>query len=212
MSNMSNKNNIGNTHNKFKKNKKTITNNSNLIIKENNDINKLITSEVRDEATYTHFKSLISASKKLCKGKQHNNKLYKVHIALSKDYASLIKQNHYRIIYIHNNSEIIAYIAVKLYKRQGGFMFIHKICSVGGGYGSKLMNIILKDARDNHIKLGITYISLTTHNLDLVDYYNKFKPTRTEIVNSPGTTKKIPNKVAYMIWQLSPNMPNFTYV
>ena len=42
MSNMSNKNNIGNTHNKFKKNKKTITNNSNLIIKENSNKCNLI--------------------------------------------------------------------------------------------------------------------------------------------------------------------------
>ena len=90
-------------------------------------------------------------------------------------------------------------------------MFIHKVCSTGGGHGTRLMNIILADAKQNAEKLGITYLSLTTHNLDLIDYYNQFNPTKTEIIDSPGSKRQIPNKVAYMIWQLSPNMPNFNY-
>jgi len=197
---------------------KTITNNSDLTIHSVNDTHNnnnetLITSEVNDEQTYIHFKQLLNKSTKLCKGKTHANKPYKVHIALSKDYETLKKNSHYKIIYIHNNNEILSYIAVKLYKRDGGFMFIHKICSTGGGYGTQLMNIILDDARTNYIKLGITYLSLTTHNLDLIDYYNKFKPTRTEIVDCPGSRAKVfkPKKVAYMIWQLSPNMPHLNY-
>ena len=198
------------------------TNNNNLTIKNTknttnttlhkNNHDKLVISDVIDEQSYNHFKTLIASSNTLCNGKKHNGKSYKVHIALSKDYKTLKQQKHYRIIYIHNNREIFAYIAVKLYKRDGGFMFIHKICSTGGGYGTQLMNIILEDSKQNYIKLGITYLSLTTHNLDLIDYYNKFNPTRTHIVNNPGTKALQPKQVAYMIWQLSPNMPNLKYV
>ena len=176
----------------------------------NND-KELITSEVIDEKSYEHFKQLISKSKKLCYGRTHNNMPYKVRVALSKDYKTLLTRDHYKILYIHNTQEIIAYIAVKLYKKDGGFMFIHKLCSTGGKNGTTLMNTILKEARDKHIELGITYLSLTTHNLDLIDYYKTFNPTRTEIVNSPGSKRKIPKKVAYMIWQLSPNMPELSY-
>jgi hypothetical protein len=86
-------------------------------------------------------------------------------------------------------------------------MFVHKVCSTGGGYGSQLMKIILEDARKNFENLGITYLSLTTHNLDLIEYYNQYKPTRTIIVDNPGSKAKNVKKVAYMIWQLSPNMP-----
>ena len=201
---------------------KHITNNANLYVSDNSNIRKvkktkkqnyknLTTSEVIDEKSYKHFKQLISKSTNLCKGRTHNNTRYKVHTALSKDYKTLLTKDHYKILYIHTKTEIIAYIAVKLYKKDGGFMFIHKLCSNGGGYGTTLINTILKEARDKHIELGITYLSLTTHNLDLIDYYKTFNPTRTEIVNSPGSKRKIPRRVAYMIWQLSPNMPELNY-
>ena len=171
----------------------------------------LVTSEVTDEESYNHFKQLIKTSKNLCKGRTHNNKRYKVHTALSKDYKTLLTKDHYKILYIHTNTEIIAYIAVKIYKKDGGFMFIHKLCSNGGGYGTTLMNTILKEALAKHVELGITYLSLTTHNLDLIDYYKTFNPTRIEIINNPGSKRKIPKRVAYMIWQLSPNMPQLNY-
>ena len=171
----------------------------------------LTTSEVIDNTSYDHFKHLISISKNLCKGQTHNKTRYKVHTALSKEYSTLQTKNHYKTLYMHTPTEIIAYIAVKLYKTDGGFMFIHKLCSNGGGYGTTLMNIILEEARAKHVELGITYLSLTTHNLDLIDYYKTFNPTRIEVVDSPGTKRKIPKKVAYMIWQLSPNMPYLSY-
>lgn len=198
---------------------KYITNNTNLNIKNtktqkqlsNGNNTKYILSEVKDEDTYNHFKSLLQSSPNLCKGKTHSGSRYKVNIALNKDFATLKKNQHYRLIYIHNNNEIVAYISVKLYKKDGGFMFIHKVCSTGGGQGTRLMKIILKDAQKNHEKLNITYLSLTTHNLDLIDYYNTFNPTRTEIVDNPGTKALVPKKVAYMIWQLSPNMPVLNY-
>jgi hypothetical protein len=171
-----------------------------------------IISEVTDDASYKHFKSLLPQSRGLCHGKTATGKQYKVHIALSKDYDTLVKKtNHYRIIYVHNNKYIIAYIAVKIFKRDGDFMFIHKLCSTGGGYGNKLMNIILEDARKNFEKLGITYLSLTTHNLDLIEYYNQYNPTKTIIVDNPGSKAKNVKKVAYMIWQLSPNMPQLNF-
>lgn len=193
------------------RNKHKITN---INVSRNTDelpADNIITTDVIDEQTYQHFKSLLPASRNLCKGKTHSNNRYKVHIALKKDFATVKKHNHYRIIYVHNNKEIFAYIAVQLFKRDGGFMFIHKVCSTGGGHGTRLMNIILEDAKQNAEKLGITYLSLTTHNLDLIDYYNQFNPTKTEIIDSPGSKRQIPNKVAYMIWQLSPNMPHFNY-
>lgn len=173
--------------------------------------NKLILAEVIDEHSYQHFKSLLPASHGLCKGKTNSNKPYKVHIALAKDFATLKKQQHYRLLYFHDTQSIIAYIAVKLYKRDGGFMFIHKVCSTGGGTGTQLMKLILADAKKNYLKLGITYLSLTTHNLDLVDYYNQFHPTRTEIIDNPGSKAQIPKKVAYMIWQLSADMPDMDF-
>jgi hypothetical protein len=198
---------------------KYITNNNNLNIKNtktqkqlsNGNNTKYILSEVKDETSYNHFKSLLQSSPNLCKGKTHSGSRYKVNIALNKDFATLKKNQHYRLIYIHNNNEIVAYISVKLYKKDGGFMFIHKVCSTGGGQGTRLMKMILKDAQKNYEKLNITYLSLTTHNLDLIDYYNTFNPTRTEIVDNPGTKALVPKKVAYMIWQLSPNMPELDY-
>jgi len=180
-------------------------------ILQNNFPQKLITSEVTNEMSYQHFKSLLPTSKGLCSGKTPSGSSYKVHIALSRDFATLKKHNHYRIIYVHNNREIIAYIAVKIYKRDGGFMFIHKVCSTGGGQGTRLMKIILDDAKKNYKSLGITYLSLTTHNLDLIDYYKQFHPTRTEIIDNPGSKAKNLKKVAYMIWQLSPDMPWYDY-
>ena len=171
-----------------------------------------ITSEVTDDETYNHFKSLIANSPKLCQGKTQTGKRYKVNISLRKDIATLTKDNHYRTIYVHDNNEIIAYIGTKKYKKDGGFIFIHKLCSKPGtGEGSRLMRMILADAKRNHKKLGITYLSLTTHNLDLIDYYNKFHPTRIIETDSPGSKRKIPNRVAYMIWQVSPDMPNLHY-
>jgi hypothetical protein len=172
----------------------------------------VITAEVNDESSYAHFKSLLPASNNLCKGSMSSGNKYKVHIALSKDFAALKTTNHYRLIYVHNNHEILAYISVKLYKKDGGFMFIHKVCSTGGGHGTKLMNMILEDARRNHQKLGITYLSLTTHNLDLVKYYNQFAPTRVVEINNPGSKARVLKRVAYIIWQLSPNMPWIDYV
>jgi hypothetical protein len=172
----------------------------------------IILAEVVDNTTYDHFKSLLPNSTNLCKGKSLSGKKYKVHIALSKDFATLEKTDHYKLLYYHNKKEILAYISVKIYERDGGFMFVHKVCSTGGGYGSQLMKIILEDARKNWQQLRITYLSLTTHNLDLVQYYNQFAPTRVEIINNPGSKAQIPKKVAYIIWQLSPDMPklNFT--
>ena len=171
-----------------------------------------ITSEVTDDETYNHFKSLIANSPKLCQGKTHTGKRYKVNISLRKDIATLTKDNHYRTIYVHDNNEIIAYIGTKKYKKDGGFIFIHKLCSKPGtGEGTRLMRMILSDAKRNHKNLGITYLSLTTHNLDLIDYYNKFHPTRIIETDSPGSKRKIPNRVAYMIWQVSPDMPNLHY-
>ena len=178
-----------------------------------NPSQSVITSEVVDDASYAHFKSLLPQSAGLCKGSMSSGAKYKVHIALSKDFATLKKStNHYRLIYIHDNHQVLAYISVKLYKRDGGFMFIHKVCSTGGGHGTKLMNMILEDARRNHQKLGITYLSLTTHNLDLVQYYNQFNPTRVVEINNPGSKARVPKRVAYIIWQLSPDMPWIDYV
>ena len=193
--------------NKYTKNIKT---KKNIMYK--NQKTNYITSEVSDDASYTHFKSLISNSPKLCHGKEQSGKRYKVNISLRKDYATLMKDNHYRTIYVHDNNEIIAYIGTKLYKKDGGFIFIHKLCSKPAtGEGTRLMKMILADAKRNHKKLGITYVSLTTHNLDLIDYYNKFKPTRTIEVDSPGSKRIIPRRVAYMIWKVSPDMPNLNY-
>lgn len=178
------------------------------------DVNspRVITAEVDDEASYAYFKSLLPNSNNLCKGSMSSGNKYKVHIALSKDFAALKKTQHYRLIYIHDNEKILAYISVKLYKKDGGFMFIHKVCSTGGGYGTKLMNMILEDARKNYKELGITYLSLTTHNLDLIKYYNQFNPTRVVEINNPGSKARVLKKVAYIIWQLSPDMPWIDYV
>ena len=173
---------------------------------------RVITAEVNDESSYKHFKSLLPKSTNLCAGSMSNGNKYKVHIALSKNFATLKTTNHYRLIYVHNNHEILAYISVKLYKKDGGFMFIHKVCSTGGGHGTKLMNMILEDARRNHERLGITYLSLTTHNLDLVKYYNQFAPTRVVEINNPGSKARVLKRVAYIIWQLSPDMPWIDYV
>lgn len=174
---------------------------------------KVITAEIHDEPSYAHFKSLLPASQDLCKGTISSGDKYKVHIALSKDFATLKNTtNHYRLIYIHDGQRVIAYISVKLYKKDGGFMFIHKVCSTGGGYGTRLMKIILEDARKNYQRLGITYLSLTTHNLDLVKYYNQFAPTRVVEINNPGSKARVPKRVAYIIWQLSPDMPWIDYV
>lgn len=174
--------------------------------------NTYITSEVLDDATYTHFKSLINNSPNLCKGQTQNGNKYKIRKSLLKDMDALHKDNHYRIIYVHNNKEIIAYISTKIYKKDGGFMFIHKLCSKAGtGQGSRLFNIILEDAIQNYDNLGITYLSLTTHNLDIVGYYKQFNPTRIVEVDTPESKAAVPDKCAYMIWQLSPNMPNLEY-
>jgi hypothetical protein len=173
-----------------------------------------IIGDVSDNASYSHFKSLLKrpASKTLCNGKTAAGKSYKVHISLVKDYDTLVKtQNHYRLLYVYNQYGIKAYIAVKLYNKDGGYMFIHKVCSSGGGWGTHLMNMILDDARANYQTLGITYLSLTTHNLDLVKYYQQFEPTRVIEINAPGSKAKIPKRVAYIIWQLSPDMPWYDY-
>jgi hypothetical protein len=195
----------------------TITNNNLLSDTESKSSTKIstdnyITSEVTDDTTYDHFKSLISKSKNLCEGKTQSGKKYKIRKSILKNISALKKDKHYRIIYIHNNKEVIAYISTKLYKKDGGFMFIHKLCSKAGtGQGSRLFNMILDDAKTNYEKLGITYLSLTTQNLDIVGYYKKFNPTRIIEVDVPETKAKIPGRCAYMIWQLSPNMPYLNY-
>ena len=184
----------------------TITN-KNLLLN-----NSYITSEVIDDSTYNHFKSLIDKSPNLCKGQKQSGKKYKIRKSILRDMSALKKDNHYRIIYVHNNKEIIAYISTKLYKRDGGFMFIHKLCSKAGtGQGTRLFNMILEDGKKNHEKLGITYLSLTTQDLDIVGYYNQFKPTRTIEVDVPESKAAVPGRCAYMIWQLSPNMPYLEY-
>ena len=91
-------------------------------------------------------------------------------------------------------------------------MFIHKLCSKAGtGQGKRLMNIILNDAKKNYEKLKITYLSLTTQNLDIVNYYKQFNPTRIIEVDTPGSKAQTPERCAYMIWQLSPDMPYLNY-
>ena len=189
---------------------RTITNKNNTISVEAQ--NTYITSEVIDDATYTHFKSLIDKSPNLCKGQTQSGKKYKIRKSILKDMSALKKDNHYRILYVHNNREIIAYISTKLYKRDGGFIFIHKLCSkAGSGQGSRLFNMILEDGKKNHEKLGVTYLSLTTKDLDIVGYYNQFNPTRTIEVDVPESKADVPGRCAYMIWQLSPNMPYLEY-
>ena len=42
-------------------------------------------------------------------------------------------------------------------------------------------------------------------------YYNQFEPTRTVEINNPGSKAQMPKRVAYMIWQLSPDMPWIDY-
>ena len=200
---------------KTKCNKNQTITNTNLLIK--NDTNKenynYITSEVIDDNTYNHFKSLINKSPNLCKGTTQYGKQYKIRKSILKDMAALKKDKHYRIIYVHNNKEIIAYISTKLYTTDGGFLFIHKLCSkAGSGQGSRLFNMILEDGKTNCDKLGITYLSLTTQNLDIVGYYKKFNPTRIIEVDTPESKALVPERCAYIIWQLSPNMPYLNYV
>jgi len=176
------------------------------------DINKYSLSEVVDDDTYTHFKDLIKKSPNLCKGQTQDGKKYKIRKSILKDMKSLKKDNHYRILYIHDNKEIIAYVSTKLYSKDGGFMFIHKLCSKEGtGQGTRLMNIILNDAKKNYEKLKITYLSLTTQNLDIVNYYKKFNPTRIIEVDRPASKSQTPAKCAYMIWKLSDDMPYLNY-
>ena len=69
----------------------------------------------------------------------------------------------------------------------------------------------LLDQALNYEKLNITYLSLTTQNLDIVNYYKQFKPSRIVEVDTPGSKAEIPKRCAYMIWQLSPNMPHLNY-
>jgi hypothetical protein len=193
----------------------TITNKNNTKNtkdKNNNSNSNYITSEVLDDATYTHFKSLVDKSPNLCKGQKQSGKKYKIRKSILKDMSALKKDNHYRIIYVHNNKEIIAYISTKLYKRDGGFMFIHKLCSKAGtGQGSRLFNMILEDGLLNYEKLGVTYLSLTTQDLDIVGYYKKFNPTRIIEIDVPESKAAVPGRCAYMIWQLSPDMPYLEY-
>lgn len=179
------------------------------------DITNYTLSEVIDDKTYMHFKSLIKQSPNLCKGQTRDKdyKKYKIRKSILKNMSALKKDNHYRILYIHNNKEIIAYISTKLYSKDGGFMFIHKLCSKEGtGQGKRLMNIILNDAKKNFEKLKITYLSLTTQNLDIVNYYKQFNPTRIIEVDTPGSKAQIPERCAYIIWQLSPTMPYLNYI
>lgn len=160
--------------------------------------------------SYNNFKNLVYKSSKLCIN-NYKNKKYKVHISLHNTLEQLLKNNHHKIWYIHNDHEIIGFISLKLYLKNGNFLFIHKLCSTVSGIGSYLMNKTINYAKYNKTKLNITYLSLTTHNLDLIDYYNKFNPTEIWTINSPLSKAKNPKKVAYMIWQLDKNMPHYTY-
>jgi hypothetical protein len=202
---------------KNKRVSRTIINNNTKHTKkqeEGRGITNYTLSEVIDDETYMHFKSLIKQSPNLCKGQTRDKdyKKYKIRKSILKDMSALKKDNHYRILYIHNNKEIIAYISTKLYSKDGGFMFIHKLCSKEGtGQGKRLMNIILNDAKKNFEKLKITYLSLTTQNLDIVNYYKQFNPTRIIEVDTPGSKAQIPERCAYIIWQLSPTMPYLNY-
>ena len=63
----------------------------------------------------------------------------------------------------------------------------------------------------NIYKEKITYLSLTTQNLDIVNYYKQFNPTRIIEVDTPGSKAQTPERCAYMIWQVSPDMPYLNY-
>jgi hypothetical protein len=169
--------------------------------------------EITDNPTlesYNHFKNLIYKSPNLCIS-NYKNKKYKVHVSLHKTLEQLLKKNHHKIWYIHNDQEIVAFISMKLYMNTGNFLFIHKLCSSLSGLGSYLMKKAIEYANTNKSRLNITYMSLTTHNLDLVEYYNKFNPTEVWTINTPQSKAKNPKKVAYMIWQVDKNMPHYTY-
>jgi len=192
------------------------TRNKTLHIAKATPLGNLIEDEVTDTASYDHFKSLILKSPNLCKSEKSTSrgktlKSYKVHVATHNTYNALLKGNHHKIIYLHDNNEVKAYISIKLYKKTGGFLFIHKLCSSAPGLGSYLMNKILTYAKKNTEKLNITYMSVSTHNLELIPYYEKFKPTFTHIVSRPGSKAKNPPKGAYIIWKLSESMPIYTY-
>ena len=63
----------------------TITNKNNTKNtkdKNNNSNSNYITSEVLDDATYTHFKSLVDKSPNLCKGQTQSGKKYKIRKSL----------------------------------------------------------------------------------------------------------------------------------
>ena len=171
----------------------------------------IIEGYVVDDASYNHFKSLISGSTGLCSGKTLNGKTYKVHIPVHRDYDTLLKNKHHMIIYLHDNNRILAYISIQLYYRDGNFMFIHKMCSSMPGLGGYLMRKTIKYARANDSKLNITYLSLTTHNLDLIKYYSKFKPDIITEIDSPGSKRKIPRRVAYIVWKLNNKMPDLSF-
>lgn len=159
-----------------------------------------------NEESYNEFKKLIDQSPNLCMSNKKDDK-YKVHISIHDTVHQLIKNKHHKIYYIHNDKEIIAYITLKLYMKNGNFLFIHKLCSSYKGLGSYLMNKVIQYAKNNVSRLNITYLSLTTYNLDLINYYNKFNPTFVYEIDSPGSKAKKPKKVAYIIWKLSSNMP-----
>ncbi len=159
---------------------------------------------------YDHFKKLVYNSSNLCIS-NYKNKKYKIHISLHQSLEQLLKNNHHKIWYIHNNQEIIAFISIKLYMKTGNFLFIHKLCSTSPGLGSYLMNKVIDYARNNKSRLNITYVSLTTYNLDLINYYNKFNPTEVWTINKPESKAKKTKKVAYIIWQVDENMPHYTY-
>ena len=70
------------------------SNNSTMInktIKSNTNINYTL-SEVIDDTTYTHFKSLIKKSPDLCKGQTGDGKCYKIRKSLLKRYESIKKR------------------------------------------------------------------------------------------------------------------------
>ena len=56
------------------------------------------------------------------------------------------------------------------------------------------MKLILDDAKKNYEKLNITYLSLTTQNLDIVNYYKQFKPSLIVEVDTPGSKAEIPKR------------------
>ena len=87
---------------------RTITNKNELNIRSNKS-HTYITSEVLDDASYTHFKSLIEKSHHLCKGQTQSGKKYKIRKSILKDMNALKKDNHYDLSFFFEIAVNIAF-------------------------------------------------------------------------------------------------------